>query len=228
VKLKPINRSQFLDLMYEEHVRESREEVDKVSGGRLAYIHIRGMDPPSLKRLVRELWGKARTKEGLVLDIRNNGGGNTHDEILSQLSRVPYGYTQPRDARRSTQPFRHWDKPIVLLINQDSASDAEIFPNGFRELKLGKIVGVQTPGYVIGTFDGTLQDGTGYRIPTQGYFDLNGKDMENNGVKPDVTVEQTPEDIAAKRDRQIEIAVDMLLKGLPKRRERLEGQASGR
>jgi tricorn protease len=217
VKVKPITRLQWSELAYDRRVQEARARVDKLSEGRLAYIRIQAMNQPSLRKLERELWGKAREKDGLVLDVRGNTGGNTHDDILNQLSRVPYAYVQPRDAPKSTQPFRHWDKPIVLLIDENSVSDAEIFPNGFRALKLGKIVGVQSPGYVIGTYEGTLQDGTGYRMPTQGYFTLDGKDLENNGVKPDILVTPTVEDIAAHRDRQLEVAVETLLKEIPKK-----------
>jgi len=217
VKLKPISQQAWMDLAYEKRVRENRELVEKRSGGRLAYLHIRGMNQAALRRMERELWGKARLKEGLVLDIRGNGGGNTHDDILAQLARHAYGYTVPRDGERSTQPFRHWDRPIVLMIDQDSVSDGEIFPSGFRALKLGKIVGVRTPGYVIGTYNGTLQDGTTYRIPMWGWQTQDGTNMENNGVRPDIEVENTQDDIAARRDRQLEAAVDLLLKELPKR-----------
>jgi tricorn protease len=218
VKLKPVTSEQWADLDYEQKVREARAKVEKLSGGRLAYLHIKGMNQPSLQRFQRELWGKAREADGLVLDIRNNGGGNTHDAILAQISRAVYGYTQPRDAWKQTQPVRAWGKPIILLINENSASDAEIFPMGFRNLKLGKIVGVPTPGYVIGTYSGRLQDGTNYRIPMWGWYGPDGKNMENNGVKPDITVEETEEDIQQQRDRQLEVAVDQLLKDLPKQR----------
>jgi len=217
VKIKPITSAALNDVEYRNRVREAKEKVAKLSGGRLAYIHIRAMDRASLRQMERELWGKEREKEGLVLDVRQNGGGNTHDEILSQLSRITYAYTQPRDAPRSTQPLRQWGKPIILLMNETSASDAEIFPLGFRTLKLGKLIGTPTPGYVIGTYDRRLQDGTSYRIPMWGYYGPDGKNLENNGVRPDLLVEHTPEDIVAKRDRQLEVAVETLLKELPRR-----------
>jgi Tol biopolymer transport system component/C-terminal processing protease CtpA/Prc len=217
VKLKAITKDQWRDLDYERKVRERRALVERQSGGRLAYVHIRGMDQPSLRRLERELWGRAREKDGLVLDIRDNGGGNTHEAILQQISRPVYVYQQPRNGPKITEPVRTWTKPIILLINENSSSDAEIFPMGFRTLKLGKIVGVETPGYVIGTYGRSLQDGTGFRIPMWGWFSADGKNLENNGVKPDISVELTPEDLAAKRDRQLEVAVDMVLKELPKK-----------
>jgi len=218
IKLKPITVDAWRELEYQRKVKEERDKVTKLSDGRIAYLHIKGMDQPSLHEFERELWGKGREADALVLDIRENGGGNTHDAILSQLSRTLYGFTQPRDAEKVTQPVRYWGKPIVLLINQNSASDAEIFPMGFRNLKLGKIVGVPTPGYVIGTYNGRLQDGTTYRIPMWGWFGPDGRDMENVGVKPDVTVEETEEDLERHRDRQLEVAVDMLLKELPKKK----------
>lgn len=215
LKLKPISENEWRELEYEMRVKKARELVDKLSGGRLAYLHIRGMDQGSLRRFQRELYSEAINKDGLVLDIRGNGGGNTHDAILEALSRHIYGFTQPRDGLRQNQPQRAFVKPVVLLINQDSYSDAEIFPAGFRALKLGKIVGVPTPGYVIGTYGGQLVDGTTYRLPSWGWYTSDGKNMENLGIPPDITVENTPEDIAVGKDRQLEVAVQTVLKEIP-------------
>lgn len=215
VRLKPITPSASADLIYAEQVRQRRQEVERLSAGRLAYIHIRAMDPPSLRNLERELWGAAQAREGLVLDIRDNGGGNTHDAILAQLGRAPYGYTQPRDGVRSSQPFRRWGRPTVVLINQNSASDAEIFPYGFRALHLGEVIGTRTPGYVISTYSASLQDGTTYRIPMWGFYTLDGKDMEGSGVRPDVAVDQGPGLVAVSDDRQLQVAVRHLLTKLP-------------
>lgn len=216
VKLTPITYAQWTDLKYEDQVRKNRATVEKMGGSRLVYIHIKAMDQASLRRFERELWGRGKEREALVLDVRGNGGGNIHDSLLEQLSRPAYTYIQPRDAQRQTQPYRAWGKPIVLLIDENSLSDAEVFPAGFRTLKLGKIVGQKTPGYVIGTQSFTLQDGTNARLPFVGFYGLDGKTLENNGVAPDVVVENTPEDIEAGRDRQLEAAVEILLKALPK------------
>ncbi len=215
IKLKPIQMAQWRDLEYDAMVRKNRERVEKLSAGRLAYIHIRVMDEPSFNSFERELWSDAMSKDGLVLDIRGNPGGNTHDEILEALSRKVYGYTQPRDGLRQSQPDRAWTKPIVLLIDQNSYSDAEVFPAGFRSLHLGKIVGVPTPGYVIGTYESRLPDGTSIRLPTWGFYTAEGKNLENMGVQPDINVENSLDDIVSGKDRQLESAVLSALKQIP-------------
>jgi tricorn protease len=212
VRIKPIPPSTWSALAEDARVRHDREMVDKLSGGRLAYIYIKVMDEASLQKFQRELWSEAVDKQGLVLDIRGNIGGNTHDAILETLSRHIYAYLQPRDALRQSQPQQAWTKPIVLLIDQTSYSDAEVFPAGFRALQLGKIVGVPTPGYVIGVHDEKLIDGTSFRVPAVGFYTAEGKNMENLGIVPDITVENTPEDIRAHHDRQLEVAVETLLK----------------
>jgi tricorn protease len=217
VKIRPIARTAIDDLDYENWVATRRKKVDLLSGGRLAYIHIKAMDQPSLQKFEREIFGDAQSKEGLVLDIRFNGGGRIHDDLLNILTRKPHVYETPRDGERATQPFQLWNRPTTLLINEYSASDSEIFPNGFREFGLGKIVGVPTYGGVIGTVDITLVDGTRFRIPRTGWSTLQGKNLENWGVPPDILVEQTPEDNASDSDKQLEAAVKSLLQQLPAR-----------
>ena len=211
VKVKPISRATLDDLEYNRWVEQRRRKVDSLSGGQLAYIHIKAMDQPSLQRFQREIFGDAQSKKGLVLDVRFNGGGRIHDELFSYLTRRAHVYETPRDGERSTQPFQLWERPIVLLINEQSASDAEIFPNGFRFYNLGKIVGVPTYGGVIGTNDITLVDGTRFRIPTTGWTTVDGRNLENYGVPPDIRVEMSPEDYARDDDKQLEAAVKTLL-----------------
>ncbi len=219
VKIRTIGMPEWARLDEEGRLKRSRDLVEKASGGRLAYIHVSGMNAEALKQYTRELYSDAVNRDGLILDIRGNGGGfNAVDEaILQSLSPLIYGYTQPRDGQRQTLPTRAWTKPVVLLIDEHSASAAETFPSAFRAEHLGKIVGIQTPGYLIGTYEATLLDGTKFRLPTWGYFNEKGQNLENNGIVPDIRVENTPEDYAKGRDRQLETAIATALQELPLR-----------
>lgn len=217
VKLTPVTPERIRDLQYEQEVRNAQVEVARLSDRRIAYVRVRAMDMESVRGFERDLWGKQADAEGLILDIRDNGGGSTHDQILAQLARVAYGGTRPRDGETSTQPWRVWNKPIVLLVNENSASDAEVFAMGFRRLGLGTIIGARTPGYVIGTYSATLQDGTPYRIPMWGWFTADGQDLENVGVTPDIVAEGPAEALGSPDDHQLHEAVRYLLSKLPKR-----------
>ena len=118
----------------------------------------------------------------------------------------------PRQETPFSQPERAYVKPIILLVDEFALSDAEAFTNGFRTLGLGKIVGMPTMGWIIFTYSATLVDGSVIRVPHMGCFTLDGRDMENWGVPPDIQVEYPPADYQAGRDPQIERAVKELLK----------------
>lgn len=215
VKLTPVSREQFTGLLYEQWVQRNRDEVDRLSQRTLAYLHIRAMDQTSLQRFERELVTEAYDREGVVLDVRNNGGGRIHDELFAILTKKVHGFETPRGGLKMTQPFGAFTRRMILLINQSSFSDAEIFPNGFRANGLGMIVGVPTGGGVIGTGDQMLLDGqTRFRVPRTGWETLDGRNMENWGVPPDIYVDVTPADHLAGRDPQLERAARELLKQL--------------
>jgi len=218
VKIKPINRGQWSNLLYEDWVEKRRRMVDEWSNGRIGYIHIQAMSQSELRKFEREFYAEVvGKKEALIIDVRFNGGGRIHDELLSILKRRLYALEQYRGTPPFTQPFQVWQKPTVVLINEFSASDAEIFPKAFRDLGLGKLVGVPTYGGVIGTYNVTLIDGTTFfRVPVTGWRTLDGVNLENYGVKPDFLVEHSPEDNANENDLQLKTAVDLLLKELGK------------
>jgi tricorn protease len=211
VSVKPIGGGDWGNLRYEQWVRECRQRVKELSGGRLYYMHIRGMSGECLERFRRELFGEAQRYGGVVLDIRYNGGGRIHDQLLEELTKEAHIYEGLRNAPRITQPIHLYDKPIDLVINEQCASDAEIFPNGFRTKKLGTIIGMPTYGGVIGTYDITLVNGHGFRVPVSGWRTLEGVDLENYGVPPDVTVPFPYEAHRDGRDTQLEAAVADLL-----------------
>ena len=184
--------------------------TNKLSGGRIGYLHIQAMDQPSLAKFKKEL-NEFRHKDALVIDQRFNGGGNIEQELLALLVQRQYQVWQPRGTEATTRPLTGFFGPKAVLQNWRSASNAEMFPAGFRALGLGKVIGTPTMGAVIGTGSYSLIDGSTIRTPAVGVYlnDESRTNMENTGVKPDIFVENTPEDnLGAGRDRQLEVAVE--------------------
>ena len=201
---------------YKMWVASRRELVEELSDDRIGYIHIQGMNMRSFRSFLRELMVDVYDKEALIVDVRYNGGGHTHDRLLSVLGRPTYFYLEDRaGAIREYQPKFHWGKPAVTLTNEYSFSDAEIFPFSFRKLGIGKLIGVPTGGGVIGTGGVRLLDGTWFRLPSSGCFTLEGETLENMGIEPDIYIENPPEqDFSETSDAQLEMAVEELLKQL--------------
>jgi tricorn protease len=217
--LVPSSSGEIRELSYQETLRRSREEVDRLSGGRIGYIHIASMDQPSLDAYERDLYAAAAGKDGLIVDVRNNGGGWTADRLLASIMIPPHAYTVPRGAdpsRKGHYPvdrlfIQRYSQPMAMLCNEKSFSNAEITAHAFRTLKRGTLVGMQTYGGVISTGSASLVDGTTVRTPFRGWYLPDGTDMELNGAKPDLVVPQTPEDECAGRDAQLEAAVKDLM-----------------
>ena len=210
VAIEPLASTAFGDLEYERWVDEHKQMVAKLSNGEIGYLHIRAMDAPSLTKFENELL-ENQDKKALIIDERFNGGGGIDQELLEILNqRKAYQRTRGRDSLDVERPGRAFFGPMVVLQNERSASDAEMFPDGFRALGLGKLVGVPTSGQVIGTGAYTLLDGSSIRTPGAGVYTAKGQNMENYGVPPDVTVDNTPEDFLSGHDRQVEKAIEVL------------------
>jgi tricorn protease len=200
-------------LMYDRWVENNAKKVAELSGGKLGYIHIPSMDEDGLERFLRSLYSDNFDKEAIVLDVRYNGGGTTHDQVLNYLTGHGHTLFRERDGREGTvveAGDRKWNKPLVLLINNRSYSDAEVFPSAFKTLGLGKLVGQPTGGYVIGTGAVQLIDGSVLRIPRIGVYTPAGVDMDRQGVRPDVLVYPHPDQLAKGEDEQLEKAVQVL------------------
>ena len=156
-------------------------------------------------------------KEGVILDLRFNTGGNVHDKVLNFLSQRPYLKWKYREGKFTVQPnFAPSGKPIVLLINEFSLSDAEMTAQGFKELKLGKIIGQETYRWIIFTSGKSLVDGSFYRLPSWGTYSLQGDNLEKTGVKPDIYIKNTFMDRLDNKDPQLERAVQEILNQLKK------------
>jgi tricorn protease len=209
VTIAPVAGGGFTDLQYARWVTDRREMVTKLSNGEIGYLHIRAMDAPSLRQFQLDLAAQ-RTKKALVIDQRFNGGGGIDQELLGILAGRQYQYTIGRDAGFQQPRPQNFYGPMVVMQNERSASDAEMFPAGFKALGLGKVVGVPTMGAVIGTGSYTLLNGAAIRTPGSGVWTVTGQNMENYGVPPDVLIDNTPGDFIKGRDVQIEKAVEVL------------------
>ncbi|MCE8017768.1 peptidase S41 [Halomonas sp. MCCC 1A17488] len=217
--LRTIGLSELARLKYDAFREESRRRVDELSDGRLGYLHIQAMNQTSLEGFQGDLYAAAEGKDGLIIDVRNNGGGNTTDRILTSIMAGEHAYTIPAGADRDATGHYPQDRldaprytlPINMLANEKSYSNAEILAHAFITLDRGTLVGQQTYGGVISTFSHTLIDGATVRRPFRGWYLPDGTDMEHNGAMPDLLVEQTPQDEVAGRDRQLERAVSDLL-----------------
>ncbi len=201
------------DLEYNDWVNSRRDIVNEISDGKLAYLHIRRMNGEAYSKFLEDFWNDNIKKDGLIIDVRGNGGGNISEELVEAISKKPLSYSSYRGwgFKKMKTPARYYDKAIVVLIDEDSFSDAEVFPHLMQEQKLGTIIGMPTSGSVIGTFDIDLFDGSSLRLPRSGWWTLSGTNMEGNGVQPDIRVELTPEDLIIDNDRQLKTAIDYLL-----------------
>lgn len=217
--------------LYEEWVENRRKLVDKYSNGRLGYIHIRSMDFPSFEVVEREFTAAGYGKEGLVIDVRYNGGGSTTDYLMTILNYKQHAYTIPRGASEDLEKdklkfksyypigerlvYAAWTKPSIALCNEGSYSNAEIFSHAYKTLGVGKLVGVPTNGSVISTGGKGLMDGSFVRLPGRGWFTkATDKNQELGAAIPDIIVENQPDWLAKGTDDQLKAAVDELLKEL--------------
>jgi len=218
VLIRPVSAGQQRDLLYEDWVISRRRMVDSLSNGRLAYLHIRAMSQPNFEQFEQELYSEAHDKKGLIVDVRNNGGGWITDYLLAVLTVDRHAYTIPRGAEESGYPQNRlpvysWVKPVAALCNELSFSNAEIFSHAFKTLGLGPLVGAETGGAVISTGGTMLIDGSYFRVPFRGWY-VKGTsiNMERQGCIPDITVPEPPGEEGSGRDSQLERAVRELLK----------------
>lgn len=215
VVLRPITFPAARELLYEQWIRNNRAQVEKQSDGRLGYLHIRGMNHPSFLRFERDLYVAAAGKDGLVIDVRENGGGYTTDHLLTSLTQPEHAITVPRGGEpgypHDRMVYATWNRPIIVLCNQNSFSNAEIFSHAIKTLERGQLVGVTTAGGVISTGAVSVLDIGRLRMPFRGWFVLEtGQDMELNGAVPHHMLWPQPGEIPAGNDRQLDKAIEVL------------------
>lgn len=229
VVIRPV--SSLRSERYEAWVDERKTLCEQYSGGRLGYIHIQGMNWPSFERFERELTASGQGKEGIIIDVRYNGGGWTTDMLMTVLNVRQHAYTIPRGAAdnlskehprfRNHYPFGErlplsaWTKPSIALCNANSYSNAEIFSHAYKTLGHGTLVGQPTFGAVISTGSHSLLDGSRVRMPFRAwYVKATGKNMEHGPAVPDILVENPPGSKGRGEDPQLRRAVETLLQQL--------------
>lgn len=202
--------------LYEQWVRDNERKVEELSGGRLGYLHIQAMNDSSFRLFEQQLYAVGAGKEGLVIDVRENGGGSTADHLLTALTQPVHAITVPRGGGpgypQDRKIYATWNKPIIVLCNQNSFSNAEIFSHAIKTLGRGRVVGVTTAGGVISTGATQILDIGRLRLPFRGWFRVtDGEDMELAGAVPDVIIWPAPGDWPAGVDEQLSTSVTLLL-----------------
>lgn len=214
--VKPISQGAENSLRYDRWVAQRRHLTDSLSGGRIGYVHVRGMNDGSYRATIEEVLGRQATKEALIVDTRFNGGGDLVDNLSDFLSGETYMLFTARDGRQvGLEPHRRWTKPSAVLASEGNYSDAHCFPYAYQTKGIGPIIGTAVPGTCTFVWWERLQDRTlVFGIPNLAVEDTNGQPLENQQLEPDIHVASDPAAFAAGRDPQLERAVQVLLQRL--------------
>lgn len=212
VTVKPISTSALNNLLYKRWVERNEAYVDSISGGKIGYIHVQGMDSPSFRTAYERLLGKYRNAEAVVVDTRWNGGGWLHNDLAVLLGGKRYVDFIPRGQYIGSEPFSQWTKPSVMLVNEGNYSDAHGAPYVYKTLGLGKLVGAPVPGTMTAVWWETQIDpDLVFGIPQVTNADLQGNPLENKQLDVDIEVYNDPADEARGHDAQLEAAVKALM-----------------
>ncbi len=200
--------------MYERWVDQRAEMVKKLSGGRIAYVHVEGMDSESFRRVYSELLGKYRSCEAVIVDTRHNGGGWLHDDLATLLSGQGYIRFEPRGQYIGTEPYNKWNKPSCVLVGEDNYSDACGFPYVYKTLGIGKLIGAPVPGTMTAVWwENQIDPTIVFGIPQVGAIGVKeGRYLENMQIEPDILVYNDPASVLRGEDKQLEAAVKEMLK----------------
>lgn len=217
----PIGQGAMSDLLYKRWVRNRAADVDRMSGGRLGYVHIQSMDDDSFRQIYADILGKYNTREGIVIDTRWNGGGRLHEDIEILFSGEKYFTQEVRGEQTCDMPSRRWNKPSIMVQGEANYSNAHGTPWVYKHRGLGKLVGMPVPGTMTSVNWITLQDPTLYfGIPVVGYRLADGSFLENQQLEPDIKVANDADVIVTGEDQQLRRAVEELLRDIDARRKK--------
>ena len=217
--VKAISYETQSDLLYKRWVERCAKKVEELSGGRIAYVHIKGMDSPSFRKIYSELLGRYRNKEAVVVDTRHNGGGWLHDDVVTLLSGKEYQRFVPRGQYIGSDPFNKWLKASCMLTCEDNYSNAHGTPYVYKTLGIGKLVGAPVAGTMTAVWwERQIDPSIVFGIPQVGCMDMQGNYLENQTLQPDILVYNEPAASLKGEDAQLKAAVDYLLKDLSKKK----------
>ncbi|MBO7609908.1 MAG: PD40 domain-containing protein [Muribaculaceae bacterium] len=209
----PINNSTMNDLLYRRWVKHNAHVVDSLSGGRLGYVHIRSMGDDSYREVYSQVMGKYYKKDGIVIDIRFNGGGRLHEDIEVLFSGKKYFTQVIRGREACDMPSRRWNKPSIMVQCEACYSNAHGTPWVYSHTGIGKLVGAPVPGTMTSVSWETLQDDSLiFGIPIIGYRLPDGSYLENSQLEPDILVLNDPAEVVKGEDAQLKTAVSELLR----------------
>ncbi len=214
----PISSGAQNNLLYKRWIDNNREKVEKMSGGKVGYIHIKGMDSPSFRKTYSDLLGRYRNYDAVIIDTRHNGGGWLHEDLAILLSGKEFARFTPRGQYVASDPFNRWFKPSCVLVCEDNYSNAHGFPWTYQTLGLGKLIGAPVPGTMTAVWwESQIDPSIVFGIPQVGCEDMDGNYLENLELKPDIEVYNTPAQVLAGEDAQLEAAVKEMLKSIQKK-----------
>ncbi len=211
--VKPVSTGSQNELLYNRWVKQRKELVDKLSGGKIGYIHVKSMDSKSFREVFSELLGRYRNKSAVIIDTRFNGGGWLHEDLLTLLSGKKYAEFVPRGQFIGQDPLFQWTKPSAVVMSEGNYSNAHGFPWAYKELGIGKLIGMPVPGTMTAVWWENQQDPSlVFGVPEVGMKDNKGRYLENLQLEPDIKVDNDPANALKGQDLQIEAAVESLLK----------------
>ena len=204
--------------LYNRWVEQRAQMVKELSGGKVGYVHVEGMDSESFRRVYSDLLGKYRTCEAVIVDTRHNGGGLLHDDLATLLAGTGYIRFEPRGQYIGTEPYSKWTKPSCVLIGEDNYSDACGFPYVYKALGIGKLIGAPVPGTMTAVWWETQIDPSlVFGIPQVGAMGVKeGRYLENMQIEPDILVYNDPASVLRGEDKQLEAAVAEMMKTIQK------------
>ena len=192
---------------------ERNERItDSISGGRIGYVHVRGMDGSSYQTVYDRILGKYRDCDAVVVDTRHNGGGWLHNDIAILLSGHKYVTYNPRGRKIGEEPFAQWNKPSVMLVNESNYSDAHGTPYAYQTLGIGEVIGAPIPGTMTAVWwENQIDPSIVFGIPQVTNMANDGTVLENTQLNPDVVIYNAPADVEKGIDAQLEGAVRHLM-----------------